>query len=311
VDIDINYLQAWTSFWQMIISFAMIPFNTMSFLGNQALTWHQLLTAIPEGWRCMTGHNVITPPYCQHGITEIPMHGLPPCDNCPGSWLPLMLYMTFNILFNLFTVTVIKFGGATLMFVVMTLRLPLTQFAFSIPAINDPPDKIDGFTIGGLVFILTGLIFYKYTKDEGEKEEDDFVIPPILGMTQAYSALRHERAIRIHRDAKQIRSQLYASLGIIPSPPTPRTHRTRVGLGGSPFSSRSPSYMRNAADSLSRGDRSVSMEDLRLSARSSPQSSMSTDYVKRGSGLRNANEYRINMSNDHSTDTLEVPVADR
>jgi hypothetical protein len=94
----------------MLISFAVIPFNTMSFLGNQALSWHQLLTAIPEGWQCMTGHNVVTLPYCQKGITDIPMHGPPPCDNCPGSWLPMVLYMIFNILFNVFTVTVIKYG---------------------------------------------------------------------------------------------------------------------------------------------------------------------------------------------------------
>lgn len=329
VDIDINYMQAWTSNFQMLIGFLLVPFSTMSFLGNQALSWSQLITAIPEGWSCLTGYNVITPPHCQHGITEIPIHGLPPCDNCAGSYMPLLLYMIFNMLFNVFTITVIKYGGSTLMFVVMTLRLPLTQFAFSLPQIQYPPDTIEWPTLLGLAFIIAGLVFYKYTPPD-ENEDDSVVIPPILGMTQAYNALRHQRAIRVHRNAKQIRSALYANLGIIPSPPTPLNNRNRQSLNNlSPLhSSRTPTYIRNtnisniyynnnSNSSLNR-QRSISMDNLSSSYNNNNDKTINdtlniphnTIYNNnqqsyRPSGLRQSTDYRIDITNYQNSDSYK------
>lgn len=197
------------------------------------------------------------------------------------------------------------------MFVVMTLRLPITQFAFSIPAINDPPDKIDWATITGLICILVGLVFYKYQSEEEDADEQQ-IIPPILGFTQAMSLLRHERAVRLNRDEKQIRNQLYTTLGIIPSPPTPRTHRTRGSIGGSPLqsSSRSPGYMR--VQSMNRNSRSQSMDDLRLDQTSPSNVKGTSDReMRRSSGLRNAVETRSLAGHHHSSSQyLEPPTAD-
>jgi hypothetical protein len=40
----------------------------------------------------------------------------------------------------LFIVLVIKYGSAALLWIILTLRLPLVQIAFAISFINDPPD---------------------------------------------------------------------------------------------------------------------------------------------------------------------------
>lgn len=324
VDIDINYMQYWTSNFQMIIGFLLIPFSTMSFLGNQALSWSELITAIPEGWNCLMGHNVVVRPHCRYGITDIPMHGLPPCDNCPGSYLPMLLYMFFNMTFNLFTVTVIKFGGSTLMFVVMTLRLPLTQFAFSLSFIQNPPDVIEWPTLVGLMFILAGLGLYKYS-GKSKDEDDEFSIPPILGMTQAYNAVRHERVqLRLARTAREVRKKYYEELNIIDSPKTPsRRHRESFG-GASPLtgsSSRTPIWMResntlnNNNKLLNNHSRSVSMDNLKLDSFPSITAVRDTDQLVqpntydtnapfKSSGLRNTNEHRINLPGLRSSNSV-------
>ena len=64
-----------------------------------------------------------------------------------GAWLPLTLYLLFNILSSVFVVLVIKaravqqrglftvlvqHGSASLMYLISTLRLPLVQLAFCV-----------------------------------------------------------------------------------------------------------------------------------------------------------------------------------
>jgi hypothetical protein len=77
----------------------------------------------------------------------IPMHSF--VCVCCAAFIPLIVYFSCNIAFNVFTMTVIKYGGSTLMFVIMTLRLPLVQMAFSLKFINNPPDQIQWPTIAG------------------------------------------------------------------------------------------------------------------------------------------------------------------
>jgi hypothetical protein len=41
-------------------------------------------------------------------VAEGALAFLPACDRCEGSWLPLVLYLTFNVLSSIFVVLVIK-----------------------------------------------------------------------------------------------------------------------------------------------------------------------------------------------------------
>ncbi len=90
---------------------------------------NQLWSAFVNGFRCLMGTNIIVPPHCSMSPSTF---GEVPCDQCPEAWVPVTLYIVFNALFNVFTVLLIKYGSSTLMFVIMTLRLPLLQVAFSI-----------------------------------------------------------------------------------------------------------------------------------------------------------------------------------
>ena len=191
-DIDSNYLQAWVSLWQTVFGFALIPLNTLSFLGPQAVRWDELLSSFVDGGWCLLGYNLVRPPHCTPH--HVPSERLRTCDDCHGAWLPIALYVVFNVLFNVFTVLLIKYGSATLMFVIMTLRMPLVQLAFSMKQFNDPPDSFGFSAASGLVVILAGLVCYRWpvkrkrkagAGEEGKGEDghllrlEDGALPPL------------------------------------------------------------------------------------------------------------------------------------
>ena len=264
-DIDANYLQSWVSLWQTLFGFLLIPLNTMKFLGPQAVHWDELWTAFSDGWWCLLGYNLLVPPHCT--MHHVPDATQRPCDDCRGAWLPIAAYVVFNLLFNVFTVLLIKHGSATLMFIIMTLRMPLVQWAFSIRALNDPPDSF-GYAAGcGLLVILLGLVCYRWpgkaagkaglrdaepllqrakttgglgVGDYGEDtEQEDRMIIPVMGFNLVFAARQHRRVarIRLKRTGSEIRSALYASLGVIDSPYVGRSPMPGRGSGAGAVSS--------------------------------------------------------------------------
>jgi hypothetical protein len=205
-DVDANYLQFWVATWQFFFGFFLAPLNCLSFLGNQQVPFNELLSAITDGVYCLGGYNS------------------KPGDDCAGSWVPLTIYLGFNLAFNMFSVLLIKHGSATLMFIIMTLRLPMVQWAFSIPWINYPPDHFATTSAIGLGIILTGLVMYRWPKKTGVKEgpdTDHYIMPGVFDNRSVYAALHREQQIKLKRSAHQIRSALYSTLGVIDSPPTP------------------------------------------------------------------------------------------
>ena len=253
-DIDANYLQAWVSLWQSLFGFALIPLNTLKFLGPQAVAWDKLWSSFVDGGWCLLGYNVLVPPHCTNH--HIPDSALPPCDDCEGAWIPIVAYIVFNLLFNVYTVLLIKYGSATLMFIIMTLRLPMIQWAFSVRAFNDPPDSF-GWAAGmGLAAILLGLVVYRWPVKRGRKkaeegaggdggvvlkleegrlqrakttggmgvgdygpdaDEDERFVMPLMGLHTQLFAARHHRQqtrLRLQRTGSEIRSSLYEKLGV-------------------------------------------------------------------------------------------------
>ena len=166
-DIDANYLQAWVSLWQSLFGFVLIPLNTFQFLGSQYVPWDKLWPNTVDGGWCLLGYNLIVPPHCT--THHVPDSHLPPCDDCSGAWIPIAAYVVFNLLFNVYTVLLIKYGSATLMFIIMTLRLPMIQAAFSIRSINDPPDSFGWAAGAGLAAILAGLVVYRWPQKKKKK----------------------------------------------------------------------------------------------------------------------------------------------
>lgn len=141
------------------------------------------------------------------------------CDDCEGAWIPLFVYLLFNIAYNVAVVLVIKFGGANLLYLIMTMRLPLLQLAFSLKFINNPPDAFTWSDGVGFAFILVGLIQYGWAgrRKAGENEQA-IAYPSMFGFESAAVALEAKAHAERRMNPQRIRSGFYARLGISQSP---------------------------------------------------------------------------------------------
>lgn len=90
----------------------------------------------------------------------------PMCDHCATAWVPVVIFLMFNIMCNVFTILVIKHGSAALSFLISTLRMPLAALAFSSPAVMGaeavPAGPQDSLASAGQAFFPHNLQGFLY-----------------------------------------------------------------------------------------------------------------------------------------------------
>jgi drug/metabolite transporter (DMT)-like permease len=242
VEMEVNYLQAWVALWQLVFGFLLIPLNTLSLLGPDRIPYSEMGSAFMNGLWCFLGYNHVVPPHCRwppdaampppaHGwdaelraldrrSRELLMESLPLCDVCQGAWVPVTLYVVINMLYNYFMVAVIRMSGSSWLYIIMTLRLPLVQLVFSIPALNNPPDSFGWPELLGLSTILMGLALYKLgdAAPGAEPDAGERLAAAALTMTQGSVGIKHTANARARsllapaREAGHYRSRYYARL---------------------------------------------------------------------------------------------------
>ncbi|KAL6055419.1 EamA domain-containing protein [Balamuthia mandrillaris] len=105
-------------------------------------------------------------------------HSLCPECQCDTAWLPMLLFTIAYILTNFAQLGVVKYGNATFLFIVSTLTLPLTEFAFALKFIMGAgeTESISPYNYGALAVLLVGVILYRVfdrsalQKEVAEKE---------------------------------------------------------------------------------------------------------------------------------------------
>jgi len=155
-DLDVNVLQFWVAIFQFLTNFIATPIYTLKILGPQQVPLSEMSNLLYEGTRCLFFLEDQVKDHC----------GLPgerECDHCTDAWVPVFSYLFFNMMFNVFTMLVIKHGSAALSFLVATLRMPLSSLAFSSTWIMGAEAVQPGLSdYVSLVVIITGLVVYRY-----------------------------------------------------------------------------------------------------------------------------------------------------
>ena len=104
---------------------------------------------------------------CEFGITPV---GDDPCTLAPYYTHG---YIFVNILWNVLGIFVINKAGSNVYFILMTATVPLAALLFGIPGV--PSYKpATGYTGGGLIIILIGVIIYKYYTELSKEYHDGF-----------------------------------------------------------------------------------------------------------------------------------------
>lgn len=140
VELDVNYVQFWVALWQFLFGFLMIPLNTLPFLGSIRLTWDELPYNLWNGVKCLGGYNTIVT-NCGSGSMGFKM----PCDTCDSAYVEVVVFIIFNCIYNVSIMLMIKHGSAALLYIILTLRLPIVNIAFSFSFVENPPEPLDWY----------------------------------------------------------------------------------------------------------------------------------------------------------------------
>mmetsp|Transcript_25958 Transcript_25958/g.72455 ORF Transcript_25958/g.72455 Transcript_25958/m.72455 type:complete len:548 (+) Transcript_25958:139-1782(+) len=169
-DLDPNVLQFWVTVFQAVVNFLGMPIYALDVLGPQQVPFSRMPTLVVGGTKCLYFRENQVVEHC----------GFPggrPCDTCDDAWVSVLGYVCFNLGLNIFTLLVIKHGSAALMFLVATMRMPLSSVAFSSTLIMGA-EAVQP-TVGdymSLVVILVGLVCYRqggqWLKKQSKRESE-------------------------------------------------------------------------------------------------------------------------------------------
>jgi drug/metabolite transporter (DMT)-like permease len=145
VTLNMNFLMAFASFYQFLAILLLFPLNIIPGFGASAP--RTILSHQYEGLKC---------------IARIPIAICPQCD-CDNAWWILICFIVAYVGTNYAILGVIKSGGgAQLAFVVSTLVLPLSEFAFASPLMGSDRESITIYTFASLIIILVGIILERF-----------------------------------------------------------------------------------------------------------------------------------------------------
>jgi len=145
-EIDVVYMNGWVAVYQCIISLALaVP---SAYASN--ITPGQLPQNMVDGAKCYVGIS---------SVSEA--HGKIHEDHCTMAPLYVNLYIGFNVLYNIFIIMILKYGSSNILWLAMTIMVPLGNFAFAMPFV--PEHKaLKPTDIVGLIVIMTGLVIYRF-----------------------------------------------------------------------------------------------------------------------------------------------------
>lgn len=143
-EIDVVYLNGWVAIYQFIVTVLLVVPGAYA----SDLTYKDIPDSIINGAKCYVGIDSITT-------------GASP-DDCTMAPLFVNLYLFFNVGYNILIIMILKYGSANLLWLAMTLMVPLGNFAFTLKFVPGH-QSLKVTDIIGLVVIMAGLILYRFS----------------------------------------------------------------------------------------------------------------------------------------------------
>ncbi|KAL6076670.1 EamA domain-containing protein, variant 2 [Balamuthia mandrillaris] len=145
--IHMAFMLAWICFYQLVAVFMTFAVDCIPGFGSS--TFNNFVEHQTAALKCLF-----------HGAVE---HSHCPECHCDRAWLPMLLFIIAGILTNFAQLGVVKYGNATFLFIVSTLTLPLTEFAFALKFImgEEETESISPYNYGALAVLLVGVTLYQ------------------------------------------------------------------------------------------------------------------------------------------------------
>ena len=154
-ELDPIYLNGWVAVFQFLFSLVLcIP---ASVAADPPVDIPHLPSNLWHGLKCYVGINSVT---CatddDDGCST---------DHCdPASPIYVNIYLFFNLLYNQLIILIIKFGSSNILYLALTLMVPLGNVAFTLPFVPGH-SQLRPTDIIGLIVICGGLGCYRFANE--------------------------------------------------------------------------------------------------------------------------------------------------
>jgi len=177
-ELDPVFLNGWIAVFQFLFS---IPLAIPAALAGQPPIYpSDLWDNLTGGLKCWVGGDTID-------------SGCNP-DDCDLAPLFVNIYLVFNVSYNILIILILKFGNANILWLAMTIMVPVGNLTFALPFMKDyGGSELQPTDIIGLVVIMGGLCLYRFGASawnkffgEGEEEalENDGTKPLLSPVTE-------------------------------------------------------------------------------------------------------------------------------
>ncbi|KAF4034929.1 Chloroquine-resistance transporter-like protein [Phytophthora infestans] len=147
-ELDAVFLNGWIAVFQFLFS---IPLTfPAAMVGDHPVTPRELPENLHDGLMCYLGQNTIT-----EGAHK---------DDCEKATVYVTAYLLFNVAYNLLIILILKFGSANILWLAMTIMVPLGNVAFTFPFMPEH-QPLHAKDIAGLLFIMMGLFVYRFLEE--------------------------------------------------------------------------------------------------------------------------------------------------
>ncbi len=146
------YLNGWIAVFQL--GFTLILCVPASMVSDPPVSIPDLPQNLYDGMMCYFGHNSIS---CDGKNDD-------DCtkDDCyPQAPMFVTIYLVFNQLYNILILLLIKYGSSNLLWLALTLMVPLGNVTFTLPFVPEH-SVLRATDIVGLVLICGGLGTYRF-----------------------------------------------------------------------------------------------------------------------------------------------------
>jgi hypothetical protein len=149
-ELDAVYLNGWVAVFQF--AFSLILAVPSSLASDPPVPIAELPQNIFNGLKCYVGISSVT---CDDDDNCTP-------DDCnPQAPEFVNIYLVFNQFYNLLIILILKYGSANLLYLALTLMVPLGNVAFTLPFVPQS-QSLRPTDIVGLVVICFGLGCYRF-----------------------------------------------------------------------------------------------------------------------------------------------------
>lgn len=151
-ELDPVYLNGWIAVWQFFFS---IPIAIVAaIITNPPVYPKDLPQNLYDGLKCYSGTDTVM-------LNSTANNAGFEVDDCDIAPLFVTVYLFFNVGYNVLIILILKYGSSNILWMAMTVMVPLGALAFSLPFVPESqPARVTD--VIGLVVILSGLIAYRF-----------------------------------------------------------------------------------------------------------------------------------------------------